>query len=120
MAIQDIVPSTGNYVELTLKALDAPAEQRGSRTIIIVQVPRSQIDTHRAEHLAQDVALDELIAQALAEERAPDISERVIGVSSAKLIERSRFVAERPLIIEGRSPDYDRDGFKGWIVESRK
>jgi hypothetical protein len=112
-----LLPSTENYVEVTLQPLEASANQRGSKNIIIVQVPRSQIDTHRAEHLAQERALDELIAQALAEEHAPHISGRVICIGSAKLIESSRFLPERPLIIEGRSPDYDRDGFKGWIIQ---
>lgn len=106
-----------NYVEVTLKPFDAPAGQGGSKNIIIVQVPRSQIDTHRARHLGQEIALDQLIAQALAEERAPDISEFVTGAGSAKLVEKSRFLPKRPPIIGGRAPDYDCDGFKGWIIQ---
>jgi hypothetical protein len=111
------VPSTENYVEVTLKPSDAPANQTGSRNIIIVQVPRSKIDSHRLEHQAQEAVTDELIAQALAEGSLPDISRAVTDVGGANLIERSRFLPERPLIIEGRSPDYDRNGFKGWIIK---
>jgi hypothetical protein len=114
------VLSTENYVELTLKTLEAPGQKSGGKTVIIVQVPQSQIDTHRARHLAQEVARDELIAQALAEERAADISGRITVGGSAKLVAGSRFVAVRPILIEDRSPDYDRDGFKGWIFEAPK
>jgi hypothetical protein len=111
------MPSIGHYVEVTLKALAAQVNQVDSKNIIIVLVPRSQIDNHRAEHQAQEAVTDDLIAQALAEGRAPDISRSVPEVGGATLIERSRFLAERPLRIKGRSPDYDRNGFKGWIIE---
>lgn len=110
------MPSTENYVEVTLKPMDAPANEIGSKNIIIVLVPRSQIDRHRAEHHVQEAVVDELIAQALAEERAPEISGRGAGVGDVNLVERSKFLLERPRIVEDRSPHYDRDGFKGWIV----
>jgi hypothetical protein len=110
------MPSSENYVEVTLKPIDAPADQIGSKNIIIVLVPRSQIDSHRAEHHPGGAVVDQLIAQALAEGRAPDILGRGAGVGEANLVERSKFLSERPRIVEDRSPDYDRDGFKGWIV----
>ena len=109
------VPSTEVYIEVTLKPLDASANQTGSKDIIIVLVPRSQVDTHRAEHQAQEVAIDQLIAQALAEKRALEI-QIVTGVASPNPIEKSRFLSQRPPL-EGRAPDYDCDGFKGWIFE---
>ena len=90
------MPSTKNYVEVTLKPLDAPLNQSGGKNIIIVLVPRSQIENHRAEHQAPEAVIDELIAQALAEKCARDISERVGG---ANAIERSKFLPERPKII---------------------
>ena len=65
------MPYTKNYVEVILKPLGAPANQRDSKSIIIVQVPRSQIDAHRAGHQAPEAVTDELIAQALGERRAP-------------------------------------------------
>ena len=111
------MPSIEHYVEVTLKALAAQVNQSDSKNIIIVLVPRSQIVNHRAEHQAQEAVTDELIAQALAEGSLPDISRAVTDVGGANLIERSRFLPERPLIIEGRSPDYDRNGFKGWIIK---
>ena len=36
------------------------------------------------------------------------------------LIEKSRFLSERPRKIEGRPPDYERDGFQGWIFEENE
>jgi hypothetical protein len=108
----DLVPSAEIYVEVILKPSAASANQAGSKDIIIVKVPRSQIESHRAEHQAQEVAIDRLIAQALAEKRASDISQRV----GLNLIERSRSLSERPRILEGRAPEYDCDGFKGWIL----
>lgn len=90
------MPSTEVYIEVTLKPLDASANQTGSKDIIIVLVPRSQVDTHRAEHQAQEVAIDQLIAQALAEKRALEISGRVTGVAGPNPIEKSRFLSERP------------------------
>jgi hypothetical protein len=109
------VPSTENYVEVTLKPLDAPANQSGHKNIIIFLVPRSQIDTHRAEHQEQEAAIDQLIAQALAEERALDALGRVTVSGGPNPIEKSKFLSERPGIIERRSPDYERDGFQGWF-----
>jgi hypothetical protein len=93
------VPYTKNYVEVILKPLGAPANQRDSKSIIIVQVPRSQIDAHRAEHQAPEAVTDELIAQALGERRAPDISRSVKEPNGTSFIERSRFLPEQPLII---------------------
>lgn len=110
--LQDIVTSTEIYIEVTLKPLDASDNQTGVNNIIIVLVPRSQIDNHRAEHQVREALIDELIAQALAEGRVPDIGTRV---GSTHLIERSKFLPERPKIVEGRSPDYDREGFRGWF-----
>ena len=114
------MPSTENYVEVTLKPLDASADQSGGENIIIVMVPRSQIDTHRAEHQTNEAAIDQLIAQALAEKRAVEISGRVTVGGGPNLIEKSRFLSERPRKIEGRSPDYERDGFQGWIFEENE
>lgn len=111
----DTVPSTENYVEVTLKPLDAPANQSGSKNIIILLVPRSEIDNHRAEHQEKEAAIDQLIAQALAEERALDALGRLTISGGSSPIERSKFLSERPGIIEGRSPDYERDGFQGWF-----
>jgi hypothetical protein len=85
-----------------LKPLGAPANQRDSKRGIIVQVPRSQIDAHRAEHQAPEAVTDELIAPALGERRAPDISRSVKESNGTSFIERSRFLPEQPLIIEGR------------------
>jgi hypothetical protein len=106
------VPSAEIYVEVTLKPPASSANQTGDKDIIIVQVPRSQIESHRAEHQAQEVAIDQLIAQALAEKRASDISRRL----GPNPIERSRSLSERPRLLEGRAPEYDCDGFKGWIL----
>ena len=112
------MPSTENYVQLTFKPLDAPSDQSGRKNIIIVMVPQSQIDTHRAEHqIREEAAIDQLIAQALAEKRAVEVSGRVTVVGGPSLIEKSRFLSERPREIECRSPDYERDGFQGWILE---
>ena len=108
------MPATETYVEVTLKSLDPPANQKGCEDFIIVLVPQSQIDNHRAGHRAQEALIDELIAQALAEGRVPDITE---CVGATNLIKRSKFLPERPLMIEGRSPDYDRDGFRGWFFQ---
>jgi hypothetical protein len=112
--------SAESYVEVTLNPPTAPANQSGSKNIIIVLVPRSQIDAHRAEHQAQEPAVDQLIAQALAEKRALDVSGRVTVFGGPNLIEKSRFLSERPRIIESRSPDYESDGFKGWIFEENQ
>lgn len=110
------MPSIENYVEVALKLPDAPANQGGGTTIIIVLVPQSQIDHHREEHQVQKAVTDQLIAEALAEGRAADIWRSVTGLRVANHIEKLRFLPERPLIIEDRSADYDRDGFKGWIL----
>jgi hypothetical protein len=110
------MPSRENYVEVTLKPIGAPANQIGSKNTIIVLVPRSEIESHRAEHQAGEAIVDELIAQALAEERVADISGRGAGVGEANLVESSKFLSERPRIIKDRPADYDREGFKGWIV----
>jgi hypothetical protein len=101
--------SAENYVEVTLKLLDAPPHHTAGKNCIVMMVPRSQIDNHRSEHEAQEAVTDELIALGLAEMRVPDIS--------ANRIEGSKFLPERPPTIEGRTPDYDRDGFKGWIFD---
>ena len=105
--------SLENYVEVTLKPLDAPAKQSASNFMIVL-VPRSQIENYRAKHQTQEAVIDELIAQALAEELAPDISERA---GRANIIQKSKFLPRRPRMIEGRTPDYDLDGFRGWIFE---
>ena len=105
--------SAGNYVEVTLKPLHAPAKQMASN-FIIVFVPRSQIKNFREEHQTEEAVVDELIAQTLAERLAPDIWERT---GSPSLIEKSRFLPQEPQMVKGRSPDYDRDGFRGWIFE---
>ena len=45
-------------------------------------------------------SVDQLISQALAEKRAVDVSGRVTVVGGPNLIEKSRFLSERPRIIE--------------------
>jgi hypothetical protein len=113
------MPSSEYYVEVTLKPLEAPADQNAS-DIIIVMVPRSQIDTHRAKHQTDEATIDQLIAQALAEKHAIEVSGRVTVGRGATLIEKSRFLSKRPREIEGRPPDYERDGFQGWICEENE
>ena len=113
ITFHDIMLSAEHYVEVTLKPLHAPARQTANN-FIIVFVPRSHIKSFREKHQAQEVVIDELIAQALAERLAPDIWERT---GSPSLIEKSRFLPQQPQMVKGRSPDYDRDGFKGWIFE---
>jgi hypothetical protein len=114
------MPFAENYVEVTLKPLDAPVDQSGSRNIIIVMVPQSQIDTHRAEHQTDEAAIDQLLAQALAENRAIEITGRVAVGGGPNLIKKSRFLSTRPRKIAGRSPDYERDGFQVWICEENE
>jgi hypothetical protein len=113
ITFQDIMLSAENYVEVTLKPLHAPAKQTASN-FIIVFVPRSQIKSFREKHQTEEAVIDELIAQALAERLAPDIWERT---GSPSLIEKSRFLPQQPQMVKDRSPDYDRDGFRGWIFE---
>jgi hypothetical protein len=113
LTFQDIMLFTENYVEVTLKPLHGPAKQTASN-FIIVFVPRSQIKSFREKHQAEEAVIDELIAQALAERLAPDIWERT---GSLGLIEKSRFLPQQPQMVKDRSPDYDRDGFRGWIFE---
>jgi hypothetical protein len=113
LQFQDIMLSAENYVEVTLKPLDAPAKQMSNR-FIIVFVPRSQINSFREKHQTEEVVIDELIAQTLAERLAPEIWKRT---GSTSVIEKSRFLPQQPQMVKGRSPDYDRDGFRGWIFE---
>jgi len=60
---------------------------------------------------------DELLAQALAEKRVQDIFGDDPNAGFARLVDRSRFLFERPRVREDRPVDYDRDGFKAWICE---
>jgi hypothetical protein len=76
------------------------ADQSGTKDIIIVLVARSQIDSHRPDHQAQEIATDRLIAQGLAEKFVLHISGQVAGRNGYGVIESSRFLCERPRIIE--------------------
>lgn len=71
--------------------------------MIIFLVPRSQIDAHRAEYQEQEAAIHQPIAQGLGEERALDVLEPVTVPGVPNLMEKSRFLSERPGIIENRS-----------------
>jgi hypothetical protein len=106
------VNSDENYVEVVLKPMGPPV---GQSDILIVLVPRSQIDSHRADHQAQEIATDRLIAQGLAEKFALDISGQLTGRNGHDVIKSSRFLFARPRIVEDSLPHYEYEGFRAWL-----
>ncbi len=106
------VNSDENYIEVVLKPMGSPV---GQSDIFIVLVPRSQIDSHRADHQAQEIATDRLIAQGLAEKFALNIAGQLAGRNGHDVIKSSRFLFARPKIVEESLSHYESEGFRAWI-----